>query len=102
MSSSSTNVKQSLAGPNGLRIDLVDGFVTGLTDDQANRNVYCVDAAGNLVWQIPVLQFGPYERSPYVSIRFDASGVLKAYRSDGMEYGIDVGSGQVISKQYFK
>jgi hypothetical protein len=62
--------------------------------DDSNRNVYRLDAAGNVIWRIGTMS-APDEKFPYTNIYFSEVGDLKAYCWDGGEYGVDVRTGDI-------
>lgn len=88
--------KKSLPLPDGGFIVLIDmmGRTKSESWDDSNRNVYRLDAAGNVIWRIGTMS-APDEKFPYTNIYFSEAGALKAYCWDGGEYGVDVGTGDI-------
>jgi hypothetical protein len=90
------NVKKTLPLSDGGSVVLVDmmGRAAAETWECANRNVYKLNAAGQVVWKIGTMS-APDERFPYTNIYFNTDGDLIAYCWDGGEYRVDVDAGQV-------
>ena len=94
---------KALTLPDGSKIVLLDMLaaakITPIED--VNRNVFKLDQKGQIIWQIST-PVGIYERTPYTNVYLDSTGKLKAYCWDGMEYEIDIDTGEVQAVQFLK
>jgi hypothetical protein len=91
----SRNVDKALPLPDGGAIVLIDmlGDKSATWEDD-NRNVYRVDAEGNVIWQIGTTA-APDERVPYTNVYFDDQGGLRAYSWRGVDYPVNIVSGEI-------
>lgn len=90
-------IETSVPLANGRRAVLLD--VGGRKDvplAEYNQNIYCIDAFGNIFWQVdaPTSQF--FERDSFVRIVKNGEGQLRADRFGGNEYVIDHSTGKAI------
>jgi hypothetical protein len=88
--------KKSLPLLDGGFIVLIDmlGHTKYESWDDSNRNVYRLDAAGNVVWRIGTMS-ALDEKFPYTNIYFNETGALKAYCWSGGEYAVDFETGNI-------
>lgn len=83
---------------NGSELVLIDrlGSPADMPLDDINRNVYCLDPLGRIRWRIAA-PLGISERTPYTNIYEKTKGTLNAYCWDGIEYAIDLATGNVAA-----
>ena len=62
------------------------------TTDEINRNVFRLSATGEVVWQIESGAFEG-ERQPFTNISFNNE--LKAYCWNGVEFPVDIETGEL-------
>lgn len=88
------NVQKTLPLSHGGAIVLIDMLSSDGSWEEENRNVYRVDAEGNVIWRIGTTA-RPGERFPYTNVYFDDQGGLRAYSWKGVDYPVDIISGEV-------
>jgi hypothetical protein len=100
-----SDLKVELTAPVKQRIDLSDLVILRIypsdqelgtyPQDLLNRNIYAFDLLGNLKWQIKEAPHGGAGMDKaYMDIRLE-SGVLIAGNWIGVDYFVDLGSGDV-------
>lgn len=67
-----------------------------------NRNVFAVSSEGRMLWQIAERPHGTQGDSPYINIYFDGGGRLIAGNWNGVDYFVDLASGDVSVCQFSK
>lgn len=95
-------IYKTLLLPNGDRIVLFDVFGKSklLPPSEFQHNVARVDSKCKIIWIIEADHIFKY--STYMNICFDNEGHFKAISSDGVDYGIDIETGKIISKEFTK
>lgn len=91
-SKTSLQGKVRLILPDGDNVILIDVLRNRRGAEEDNRNVYRLNPAGDVVWQI---QSGAIRElfEPFTNIYYDDAGVMMAYCSNGVEYPVDLRSG---------
>lgn len=86
-------ISDVVALSNGHKVVLIE--VAGRKDlppSEHNRNIYCIDGSGNVIWQIRA-DGEIYERDSFVSLSGSEGGSLRADRFFGSEFILDPTSG---------
>ena len=88
-----------------VRID-VSHKQDGWSVEESNFNVYCVDQAYNIIWQVKELKSKPAslfgEADPFYYLGKDSKGEIFADRFSGFEYKINPDTGEAIRVGFHK
>ncbi len=76
-----------------VRVDVPTGQVF-------NRNVYLIDAAGRILWQIEESPHGPGTDKPFMNIWIADDDALVAGNWNGIDYKVDISSGRICVKSF--
>lgn len=95
-------IQKTLSLPNGDKIILFEmlGSPKSTPLSEVNQNIVRVDSTSKILWRVVAAPDGIYERAPYANIYFDEKGNFKAGCWGGPEYGIDIETGKIISKNF--
>ena len=97
---SQQKVRKSVALPDGSAVALIEP--DALPDVDVPRNVYRLNADGEILWQISAHPAPTRPRTPFTNIYFDDQGRLMAFRFDCLEFVVDPVSGQAEFHDYLK
>lgn len=64
-----------------------------VADIDLNTNIFCIDNAFNIVWQIDA-KLTKFNRDPFTSIIKNEKGEIQAKRFSGFKYKIDIATGK--------
>lgn len=92
---------KSLTLDDGGSVVLVDMLDTDKASvERIHRNVYRIDETGKVAWQVG--DYAPMSNSTFTNIYFDELGVLIGYNFDGIEYLINMDTGELRPKRLVK
>ena len=104
-----SHIKQKIEIDNAssiVRINVTESDGTNWADDECNYNIYCVDQAYDIVWQVsetktkPISIFGETDSFHHIS-KNDKDKIV-AFRFSGFEYVINPETGEAIRIAFHK
>lgn len=79
------------------------------TDYNQNRNIFCINESGEVVWQIEEVpekycRFynGEIMKEPFMGLWIDEKGVLKVGSSSAYDFDVDIKTGKLSNAEFTK